>query len=290
MILSLKLNENKIDIALNKMDEWLPEDPEAMERYYEILDQEGWKEMEQFFIENGNEDVLQSMGLKSKDMKKLAQAAMESFSEIVSAYSKINEKVTTKDILETIKEISKKHKSSFVNPFLLHQEPTHIHKKLGAVKIHPGVRAYDWRNDGQIAVSTSLQGSKDWSFTGADLKDLDELPKNFKLPEEWLPESVEISERKIQTKRKYTDKYPAKTVGKTAKIRNKILEALKDGKISEEEFDKLVKELSSDHKRWMKRNGKMFNVSEDGISLSKFGKRILKGIVVNESFASFTSE
>ena len=31
------VNENKFDIALNKMDEWLPEDPEAMERYYEII-------------------------------------------------------------------------------------------------------------------------------------------------------------------------------------------------------------------------------------------------------------
>ena len=34
-----KVNESKIDVALNKMDKWLPEDPEAMERYYEILNQ-----------------------------------------------------------------------------------------------------------------------------------------------------------------------------------------------------------------------------------------------------------
>ena len=99
-----------------------------------------------------------------------------------------------------------------------------------------------------------------------------------------------LTERKIQTKRKYTENHPAKTVGKTAKIRNKILEAIKDGKLTQDEFDTLVKELSSDHKRWMKRNGKMFNVSEDGISLSKFGRRILKGIVVNESFADFINE
>jgi len=381
-VIKKAVNENKIDVALNKMDEWLPEDPEAMERYYEIVNQEGWKEMEQFFNEYGDEDVLQSYGLKSRDMKKLAQAAMESFSEVLSAYSKINEKVTKKDIIKTIKEISKKHKSSFINPFLMHEEPTHMHKKLGPVKIHPGVRAYDWRNDDEIAVSTSLQGSKDWNFTGADFKDLDELPKNFKLPKEWLPESVEITEalarglkpllkigstitkkdgedalldlsdkfdriddesagniashlnmaieniqdgyakdatgwlksfnkackdvlngkevgsafenvlteRKIQTKRKYTENHPAESVGKAARIRNKILEAIKDGKMTQDEFDSLVKELSSDHKRWMKRNGKMFNVSEDGISLSKFGQRILNGIKVNESFASFISK
>ena len=58
-------------------------------------------------------------------------------------------------------------------------------------------------------------------------------------------------------------------------------------KITQDEFDTLVKELSSDHKRWMKRNGKMFNVSEEGISLSKFGHKILKGITVNESFELF---
>ena len=97
-----------------------------------------------------------------------------------------------------------------------------------------------------------------------------------------------ITERKIQTKRKYTENHPAKTVGKDARIRNKILEVLKDGKMNQASFDKLVKELSSDNKRWMKRNGKMFNVSEDGISLSRFGQKILKGIVVNESFKSFT--
>ena len=72
------VNENKFDIALNKMDEWLPEDPEAMERYYEIINQEGPKEMEKFFIEFGNEDRLQSYGLKSRDMKKLAKMAFES--------------------------------------------------------------------------------------------------------------------------------------------------------------------------------------------------------------------
>ena len=73
-----EVNENKFDIALNKMDEWLPEDPEAMERYYEIINQEGPKDMEKFFIEFGDEDRLQSYGLKSRDMKKLAKMAFES--------------------------------------------------------------------------------------------------------------------------------------------------------------------------------------------------------------------
>ena len=76
--------ESKFDIALDKMDEWLPEDPDAMERYYEILNQESWREMEEFFNTHGDEDKLQSYGLKSRDMKKLAQAAMESYGPVTA--------------------------------------------------------------------------------------------------------------------------------------------------------------------------------------------------------------
>ena len=90
--------------------------------------------------------------------------------------------------------------------------------------------------------------------------------------------------RRIQTKRKYTENHPSKTVGYHAKTRNKVLEAIKDGRITQDEFDNIIKEFSKDGKRWLKRNGKMFNISEEGISLSRFGKRILKGITVNEKF------
>ena len=77
------VNENKFNIALNKMDEWLPEDPEAMERYYEIINQEGPKDMEKFFIEFGDEDRLQSYGLKSYSQKgsKYVELMNESFNE-----------------------------------------------------------------------------------------------------------------------------------------------------------------------------------------------------------------
>lgn len=109
-----------------------------------------------------------------------------------------------------------------------------------------------------------------------------------------IQESVVSEARTIQTKRRYTESHPASSVGKTAKIRNKILEAIKDGRMTQSEFDRVVKEMSSDHKRWMKRNSNLFNVSEDGISLSGFGRKILKGITVNEtvvteSFESFSN-
>lgn len=95
-----------------------------------------------------------------------------------------------------------------------------------------------------------------------------------------------IKESKVILKRRYTENHPAITAGKHASIRNKMLEAIKDGQITQEEFNNILKELSSDSKRWMRTNSKYFNVSEEGISLSKFGRRALASITVNE--AKFT--
>jgi hypothetical protein len=97
-----------------------------------------------------------------------------------------------------------------------------------------------------------------------------------------IKESV-VNERNIVIKRQYTDKNPAVTVGKAAKIRNRMLEAIKDGKISQEEFNTILGEMTTDSKRWLRRNAQCFNVSEDGISLSKTGSRILKNVMVSEA-------
>lgn len=110
--------------------------------------------------------------------------------------------------------------------------------------------------------------------------------KEFEKLQDWwesnVAESV-VNERNITIKRQYTENHPAVVVGKAAKIRNKVLEAIKDGKISQEEFDNLLKEMTTDSKRWLRRNSKHFNVSEDGISLSKSGKAILKSVMVSEA-------
>lgn len=99
-----------------------------------------------------------------------------------------------------------------------------------------------------------------------------------------LLESMQINEgKKVTLKRRYTENHPAITAGQHAKIRNKILEAIGDGQITQEEFDAILKELSNDKGRWARRNAKYFNVSEEGISLSNFGKRIFKSITVNEN-------
>ncbi len=97
-----------------------------------------------------------------------------------------------------------------------------------------------------------------------------------------IKESV-VNERNITIKRHYTDKNPAVTVGKAAKVRNKMLEAIKDGQLSQEDFNNILKEMTTDSKRWLRRNAQCFNVSEDGITLSKTGSRILKNVMVSEA-------
>lgn len=100
-----------------------------------------------------------------------------------------------------------------------------------------------------------------------------------------------LHERHITVKRQYTENYPAVKVGKAAKIRNKILEAIKDGRVSQDEFNNIVREMTVDSTRWLRRNATYFNISEDGIRLSKTGKRVLsqlsKAEAVNEKVTAF---
>lgn len=91
-----------------------------------------------------------------------------------------------------------------------------------------------------------------------------------------------IGEGKITLKRRYTENHPALTAGTHARIRNKVLEAIADGTLTQEEFDAILKEMSNDSGRWLRRNSKYFNVAEGGISLSKFGKRVLSNMNVSE--------
>ena len=80
-----KVNESKFDIALDKMDKWLPAEPDAQERYYEILNQENWKDMLDFFMANGSMGDLARYGIKSdRDLEKLAKLAMESYGPVTA--------------------------------------------------------------------------------------------------------------------------------------------------------------------------------------------------------------
>ena len=104
------------------------------------------------------------------------------------------------------------------------------------------------------------------------------------MEKKYFDQSNRLNEgKKVILKRRYTEKYPAITAGRAARIRNKMLEAIADGKISQEEFNTMLSELSANSRKWMTRNTKYFNVSEDGISLSRFGKRALNQIKINEN-------
>lgn len=88
-----------------------------------------------------------------------------------------------------------------------------------------------------------------------------------------------INEKRVTVKRKYTDRYPARKASTSARVRNAVFDAMQDGQITEEELSKILSELSANDKKWMKRNIKLFNISEDeeGITkyrLSKLGNRI----------------
>lgn len=84
-----------------------------------------------------------------------------------------------------------------------------------------------------------------------------------------------LNESKITLKRQYTEAYPAKTAGKHASVRNRVIEAVKDGIINKMDFNAILKEMSVDDSRWLRRNAQYFSIKEDQISLSKFGKKIL---------------
>lgn len=96
-----------------------------------------------------------------------------------------------------------------------------------------------------------------------------------------LAESV--NERVIY-KRRYTDNYPAKKINSSTKVRNKVLDAIADGKITEDELYKILDELGS-NKGWLKRNSKLFKIEEDGIVLSKTGFKMFKALKsLNEAY------
>lgn len=84
-----------------------------------------------------------------------------------------------------------------------------------------------------------------------------------------------LNESRITLKRQYTESYPAKTAGKHASVRNRVIEAVKDGILTKSDFSAILKEMSADDSRWLRRNAHYFSIKEDQVSLSKFGKKIL---------------
>ena len=137
--------------------------------------------------------------------------------------------------------------------------------------------------DSVIDAKSAIQ---DLSVEYGDKVPLGELNKvlaDYDLELEDVLESSITEGKKIILKRQYTENHPASTVGKNASVRNKVLEFIKNGKITKEAFENFVAGLSNNSKRWTKSNSQYFTISEDGVSLSKVGQKILKSITVNEA-------
>jgi cytidyltransferase-like protein len=101
----------------------------------------------------------------------------------------------------------------------------------------------------------------------------------------------ELFEKKITVKRKYTETHPAKIISSNANVRNEVLNAVSDGKLTEEEFLGILSGLNA-HSKWLTKNRKLFKVEEDkaGLktySLSEYGKKIknalLSSVQINEA-------
>ena len=70
-------NEGKIELALNKIEKWMPEDQDVQQEYYDIIDKGNVKDMEEFLDIHADEEVLKSFGIKYRDLGKLAKAAID---------------------------------------------------------------------------------------------------------------------------------------------------------------------------------------------------------------------
>jgi hypothetical protein len=69
-----------------------------------------------------------------------------------------------------------------------------------------------------------------------------------------------------------------------------VIEAIKDGMITKADFKAILKEMSADDSRWLRRNAGYFNVTEDQVSLSKHGKKILNHIIMSKENSQTTNE
>lgn len=100
-----------------------------------------------------------------------------------------------------------------------------------------------------------------------------------------------LDEGKIVLKRKYTENYPEKNVRQKANIRNTIIEALRDKKLTLSEFNEIVSQHSKSPSKWTKRNARFFDIKEDNVTLSGYGNKIANTIQpVNEGKKEITKK
>jgi len=98
-----------------------------------------------------------------------------------------------------------------------------------------------------------------------------------------------LNEKRMQIKRKYTDKYPAKRISSNAKVRTAVFDAISDGIITADELKNILKEIGASS-RWLSKNKKLFDISEDDgttcYKLSPYANKIIKAFIIDETVHS----
>ena len=181
-------------------------------------------------------------------------------------------KAQTKKVAETLAKAISKHDDCKCTVNLKTLEEDSFDLDVDGEEYDGG--SYNIYDDGSV-VNMAVDGGEKYGTVKSSVEDfikgLDK-PQKFESVEN---EGTELNEaKKITVKRQYTESHPAQTVGKHAAIRNKIIEAIKDG-ISKAEFETLISSMTEDSKRWLRRNATYFKISEDQVTLSKFGKKVL---------------
>ena len=86
-----------------------------------------------------------------------------------------------------------------------------------------------------------------------------------------------LSEKRVTYKRQYTESHPAQQTSTTARVRNAVFAAMKDGVITEDELTTILQAAQAGP-RWVSRNVDLFKITEDqGLRtyrLSNKGSRI----------------
>ena len=86
-----------------------------------------------------------------------------------------------------------------------------------------------------------------------------------------------LSEKIVTYKRQYTESHPAQQASTTARVRNAVFAAMKDGVITEDELTTILQAAQAGP-RWVSRNVDLFKITEDeGLRtyrLSNKGSRI----------------
>lgn len=134
------INEDKIKMALDNIDKWMPDDAQLQDEYYELINDGDVEGMKNFLDTYAEEDGLMKYGIKYKDLDKLAKA--------IIGESKYNGNIAGDAAEYIAKELSQYVKGIIDQPndkqtFLHLKDKSYKSKVIKALKDIYGLEAYD---------------------------------------------------------------------------------------------------------------------------------------------------